>query len=69
MRLLHDLWNLWLVWSIVSLVYLWIKKGASGMGVQMFELLEGEKHSEIVWQGEVVHFIYDPNKYTAQAEA
>ena len=39
------------------------------MGVQMFEILEGEKHSQVLWQGKVINFAYDPNKYTAQAEA
>lgn len=39
------------------------------MGVQMFEILEGEKHSQIIWNNNVINFAYDPNKYTAQAEA
>lgn len=35
----------------------------------MFEIMEGERHSQIVWKDRVINFAYDPNRYTAQAEA
>lgn len=38
------------------------------MGVQLSEIIEGEKHSQILWNGQVINFAYDPNRYTAQAE-
>lgn len=39
------------------------------MALKMHELARGEAVTQFDWQGQIVHITFNPNAYTAQAEA